>query len=118
MLHTRHREDLLLHACIQAEQPFVVDNTNPTIEARAKYINLAKAAGFQVAGYYFQSRIGDCLRRNRQRTDKARVPDKAIGGTIKRLQLPTLAEGFNVLYYVRIDEAGEFVVEAWVDEVW
>ena len=28
MLKTRHREKLLLQACIAAQQPFVVDNTN------------------------------------------------------------------------------------------
>jgi hypothetical protein len=28
MLHTRHREALLLGACIEARQPLVVDNTN------------------------------------------------------------------------------------------
>lgn len=29
MLKTRHRESLLLKACIEMKQPFVVDNTNP-----------------------------------------------------------------------------------------
>lgn len=29
MLKTRHREDVLLRACIEAKQPFVIDNTNP-----------------------------------------------------------------------------------------
>src|SRR3712207_7912749 len=30
MLRTRHREDILLHACLAAQQPFVAANTNPT----------------------------------------------------------------------------------------
>ena len=72
-------------------------------------------AGFGVVGYYFQSRIGDCIRRNSLREGKTRVPEKAIGATIKRMQLPSLAEGFDALYYVRIDEDGEFVVEEWAD---
>src|SRR5215831_19902644 len=54
MLKTRHREDILLRACIEAKQRFVVDNTNPTVESRAKYM-IAKQAGFQMVGYYFQS---------------------------------------------------------------
>ena len=29
MLRTRHRERLLIGACLEAKQPFVVDNTNP-----------------------------------------------------------------------------------------
>ena len=48
MLHTRHREAILLHACLAAQQPFVIDNTNATIAKRARYISLAKAAGFRV----------------------------------------------------------------------
>ena len=37
MLRTRRREQILLRACIEAKQPFVVDNTNPTIESRRRY---------------------------------------------------------------------------------
>ena len=53
MLRTRYREELLLKACLDAKQPFVVDNTNPTSEERARYIEPAKQAGFRVFGYYF-----------------------------------------------------------------
>ena len=38
MLKTRYREQLILRACIEAKQPFVVDNTNPSVEERARYI--------------------------------------------------------------------------------
>ena len=38
MLRTRHREKLILEACIAAQQSFVVDNTNPTLADRARYI--------------------------------------------------------------------------------
>jgi predicted kinase len=38
MLKTRHRERMLLRACIEAGQSFVVDNTNPSVEERARYI--------------------------------------------------------------------------------
>src|SRR5512135_601345 len=67
MLRTRHREHLLIEACIAARQPFVVDNTNVTREDRARYIVPAKAAGFQVVGYYFRSSIGASIERNRGR---------------------------------------------------
>ncbi|MFL5731968.1 MAG: AAA family ATPase [Chloroflexia bacterium] len=117
MLRTRRREELLVGACLDGKQAFVVDNTNATVEARARYIGLAKEAGFRVVGYYFESRMGDCLRRNNSREGKARVPAQAIGGTIKRLQAPSLGEGFDELWYVRIGEDGEFVVEGWKDEV-
>jgi predicted kinase len=118
MLRTRHREALLLRACLEGKQKFVVDNTNITAADRRRYIVPAKNAGFSVVGYYFSSRLEDALSRNRQRTGKSRIPDAGIAGMYKRLELPRIAEGFDQLYYVRIaEEAGEFIVEEWKDEL-
>jgi predicted kinase len=64
MLKTKRRQHLLLAACIEARQPFVVDNTNVTAEARAHFIAAAKTAGFRVAGYYFRSDVRAALARN------------------------------------------------------
>ncbi len=111
MLKTRRREHIFLQACIEAKQPFVVDNTNPTAEERARYIRAAKGGGFRVVGYYFQSTAQDALRRNETRPSKERVPAKAIFGTLKRLQPPSLDEGFDKLYAVSITETGDFVVQ-------
>ncbi len=116
MLKTRHRERCLLRACIEALQSFVVDNTNPTRSERQIYIRSARDAGFRVVGYYFQSRIEDCLHRNEQRQADQRVPPKGIFGTAGRMNLPELSEGFDELLYVRVDEAGGFVVEGWRDK--
>ena len=55
MLKTRHREKLLLNACLEMKHPFVVDNTNPGVEDRQRYILPAKDHKFRVVGYYFQS---------------------------------------------------------------
>jgi predicted kinase len=117
MLKTRHREQLLLHACIEAKQPFVVDNTNPTVEERAPYIELARAGGFRVVGYYFNSQPKEALARNNQRTGRARIPEKGILGTYKRLRAPTRKEGFDELYHVCIDEKGYFVAEGCLENV-
>ena len=117
MLKTRHREQLLLRACLEAKQPFVIDNTNPTRAARANYIQQAKAAGFSVIGYYFQAALPMAIKRNEQRSGKACVPLKGILGTHKKLELPRYAEGFDRLFYVEINEADEFVVQEWRDEV-
>ncbi len=116
MLKTRHRERLILRACIEAKQPFVVDNTNPSVEERARYIEAARSGGFHVVGYYFRSQVREALSRNSRRTGRARIPEKGILGTYKRLRMPSLEEGFDRLYYVRIDEADRFVVEEWSDE--
>jgi predicted kinase len=116
MLRTRHREKLLLAACLEGKQPFVVDNTNPTHKERARYVGPALEHGFRVVGYYFRSRVGEAIRRDQFRPAARQVPPRGIGGTAKRLELPSLDEGFATLYYVRIDEHGRFVVEPWVTE--
>lgn len=116
MLRTRHREAILLRACLEAKQPFVVDNTNPTREERARYIAPARAAGFRVIGYYFSSKVGECLRRNVERPTQRAVPAKAILGTSARMELPGCGEGFDALHYVSIDDDGNFQVQEWIEE--
>lgn len=117
MLKTKHRLRLLMQACLEAKQPFVLDNTNVTKEVRAEFIALAKAAGFRVVGYYFRSDIGSALARNSGRLASARIPDRGVLGTYKKLEIPERAEGFDALYYVRIDPGGQFEVQEWTDEV-
>lgn len=117
MLRTRHREKRLLQTCLEIGQPFVVDNTNASRTERQVYIETAKQAGFRVTGYYFQSRLKDCVRRNAQRSVEQQIPLAGIRGTLGRLEIPNFDEGFDALYYVRIDEASQFVVEEWKDEV-
>src|SRR5262245_52287755 len=73
MLKTRNRERILLAACFEAKQPFVVDNTNVTREARAEYISQAKASRFRVIGYYFKSALQSAIERNDRRSGKARI---------------------------------------------
>lgn len=114
-LHTRNKENLLLQECIGEEKSFVVDNTNPTMQDREKYIRLAKENGYFVHGYYFQSMIADCMERNQQREGKARVPDKALACTYSKLELPKFEEEFDKLHYVQIVD-GEFVTEEWDDK--
>jgi len=111
MLQSRHREMLLLTACLNAKQSFVVDNTNATTEERARYIAPARSAGFKVVGCYFESTVQEALVRNELRGPGHRVPDRGLRGTFARLQAPTLKEGYDTLYVVRIgDGPNEFVV--------
>jgi predicted kinase len=112
MLRTRRREEMLVRACLEAKQPFVVDNTNPTAKDRAHYIGPARAAGFRVVGYHFQSSVSEALERNASRPERERVPEVGIRGTHSRLEIPSFEEGFDALYYVRIGERGEFEVES------
>lgn len=111
MLRTRHRERLLLHACLDAGQDFVIDNTNPRRVDRARYVLPARAAGFAVKGYYFESIIKDAIARNEARTGRDRVPIRAITDSSKRLELPSLLEGFDALRYVSMTAEGFLISE-------
>ncbi len=113
MLRTRHREDLLLDACIRARQSFVVDNTNTLARERTKYIALAMQAGYEVTGYYFQSRLHDALRRNQQRAGRALIPEKGVLAKHHAMQRPQYSEGFDRLYFVSINPDGGFQVAPW-----
>jgi predicted kinase len=113
MLKTRHRETVLLRACLEAKQPFVVDNMNATRESRAPYIAAARAAGFRLVGYYFQTSVADALRRNAARTGKQLIPVKGILGTHAKLQPPSPDEGFAALFVVRLDACDGFNVSQW-----
>ncbi len=110
MLHTRHRETVLLRACLTALQSFVVDNTNIRAAERARYIQPALEAGFRVAGYFFQTELRAAIARNNNRLDKPAIPVKGVIGTYKRLEPPSFAEGFHELYVVKIDPENRFSV--------
>ncbi|MFT2010857.1 AAA family ATPase [Pontibacter sp. 13R65] len=111
LLRTRHREQVFLAACLKTQQRFVVDNTNPTVLERQKYIELAKEARYEVIGYFFEADIALALARNSLRSGRQYVPEKGIFGTRKRLQPPTFSEGFDQLYLVRQDQGGSWRVE-------
>jgi predicted kinase len=116
LLRTRHRERRLLQFCVETGLRFVVDNTNPTRAERAVYIQAAREAGFRVVGYFFRSRVEDCMRRNEGRPAERRVPLKGLLGTAGRMERPSLEEGFGELHDVWTDEGGGFVIEEWRDE--
>ncbi len=106
------RQAGLIRAALAEGASFVVDNTNVKPEDRAAIVALARAGGARVIGYYFDVPVADCLRRNRQREGRQRVPDVAIFAMAARLKRPVVAEGFDELYVVRVPEDGRFEVRA------
>lgn len=112
MLKTRHRENLMLHACLVGKQSCVIDNTNPTKEEREKYISEFNRHKFEVVGYFFDTPLQECIARNELRTGKERIPDIGIKGTYKKLQMPSYKEGFNKLYRVSSTK-NEYVISEW-----
>lgn len=113
MVKTPRRERLLLLACLEGRQPFVVDNTNALASRRAEWIGPARAAGFRVVGLYFRTELSEALRRNHARPGKARIPPAGLVRTFKQLQLPSWDEGFDELRVVRAGAEDEFVVIEW-----
>jgi predicted kinase len=111
MLKTHHREDLLVKACLEGKTPFVVDKMNLTRADRAAYIGPAKAAGFRIFGYSFDSNLAGALQRNARRDAADRVPENGLTGASKRLEPPSHSEGFDQLLSVRMDGQGGFAVE-------
>lgn len=102
LLKTRNREHLFLETCFKTQQSFVVDNTNPTKLERQKYIESAKKHKFNITGYYFKSNLEDALSRNSFRKGKEKIPEIGVRGTFKKLEIPSLEEGFNNLFCVEI----------------
>jgi predicted kinase len=111
------RQRQLIQEAFAAGRSVVVDNANATVQERAELIVQARSFGATVVGYYFESRLADCLERNRQRGGKARVPDIALYATRKRLCRPSLNEGFDQLFFVRLLGEGRFEVLDWNEEV-
>ena len=115
-LHTRNKENTLMAECLADGKSFVVDNTNPKKTDRKRYITPAKKEGYRIVGYFFQSRMADCISRNEKRTGKKRVPDIAIVSKSNELELPDKDEGFDSLYFVRMN-GNDFVIEEWRDDL-
>lgn len=114
LLNTRNKESQFLNKCIELQQRLVIDNTNPTKKEREKYIIRLREGKYEITAYYFQSKVKDSIRRNDGRKEK--IPEVGILSTYKKLELPSINEGFDKIYYVEIVE-GKFVVKDWENEI-
>jgi len=111
MRRTRNREGILLFACLAAQQPCVVDNTNPTAHQRARYTALGKAAAFRTVLYFFDIDLEHAMARNAERPESERIPEVAVRGTFAKLEKPTTLEGFDQLFYVKQSCEHGWIVE-------
>lgn len=110
------RQRQLIEEALAAGRSVVVDNTNPTAVIRRELIDLGRAYGAHIIGYYFASTLNRSLARNRLRPGKANVPEAAIVSTFKRLERPTLEEGFHELWLVKALFDEHFLVSSWESE--
>lgn len=99
---TAEQEAALIRECLRSGRSFVVDDTNATRAARAAYIREAKAAGFQVLSYFFDTPVRTAIGRNNHRKDKKPIPVPAILRTAKRLEPPSCDEGIDEIRTITV----------------
>ncbi|HVG24295.1 MAG TPA: ATP-binding protein [Thermoanaerobaculia bacterium] len=98
MKNARNRDatqQRMIDEALAAGRSVVVDNTNPTADVRAPLVVQGRRHGARIVAYYFEGVVKDAVTRNRKREGIARVPDAAIFVTAKKLDPPTIAEGFD-----------------------
>ena len=100
---TPEQEAAVVRECLRSGRSFVVDNTNANRAARAPYIREAKAAGFRVLSYFFDTPVRTAIGRNNHRKDKKPVPVAAILRTAKRLESPSFEEGIDEIRTITAD---------------
>lgn len=99
------RQRQLIDEALRAGRSVVVDNTNPSVAARAEIIEQARAYGARVKAIYFPATVAESIARNALREGAARVPNVAIFTTQKKLVPPTTDEGFDEVEVVTFGAA-------------
>jgi predicted kinase len=109
LLRTRAREAAFLRICLDTRTPFVVDNTNPTVGERARYVQPARAAGFKVVGYLVE--VDHAVAHGRNAGRARTVPDAVLRDVARRLVKPTPEEGFDELLHATAAPDGGWRIE-------
>src|SRR4051794_38230947 len=89
-------------AALRKGESVVADNTHATRQSRKELIDLARSFGARVIGYWFKTPPRECVARNAKR--EKRVPRVAIFAIAKKLEPPSLDEGFDELHDVLASE--------------
>lgn len=116
LLKTKNREKLILEFCKNTKMSFVIDNTNITKASREKYVEFCKEAKCDIKCFYFKTDLDRSLLWNSKRLGKEKVPDVGILGTYKKLEIPSIDEGFTELHYVDFSNE-KFIVKDWLNEI-
>jgi predicted kinase len=109
LLRTRAREAAFLRVCLETRMPFVVDNTNPTVAERARYIAPAREAGFKVVAYFVEVDHAVAAARNAAR--ERVVPERGLRDVARRLVRPAPEEGFDELWHATATPDGGWRIE-------
>jgi len=92
------RQRALLAETLSLGRSVVIDNTNLTVVDRAALLAIAHAGDARAIAYFFNVTTREAAARNAAREGRAKVPNVAIFTGAKRLEAPTLAEGFDQLF--------------------
>jgi predicted kinase len=106
----RDAERREIEDALRGGRSVVVDNTHPRARDRAPLVALGRAHGARVVGYYFEPDVKGSLARNALRSGTGRVPAVAVHVAHKRLEPPSLAEGFDALFALRLAPGGGFEI--------
>ena len=85
-------------------QNIIIDNTNPTVDGRAEYLSLlydkyCKVVIHMTVDKHLAQHL-NCVRVQRGKGAVKKIPDIAFNVYFKKLQEPTLAEGFSAIYHM------------------
>jgi hypothetical protein len=111
----QRRQMRLVEEALRAGRDVAVDNTNPSLDEWRPLIEMARAYGARVIGYWFEPDLPASLERNAAREGRARIPAVGLYDTAGRLRRPDLAAGFDALYQVSFDGAGDFTIRPMPD---
>lgn len=104
----RNGEWDLINSCLETNKDMVIDNTNYSIEKRKAYIDKVKPHHYKIIGYYFKMNFARSIKWNKEREKSKIIPYKGIYMIYKKMEIPTLSEGYDELY--SIDYIGKELV--------
>ena len=116
LLKTKNREKKLLDFCFETKMKIVLDNTNVTLALRQQYISRLKENQYRICGYYFKTDLERSFQWNKLRAENEIVPDVGILDKHRKLELPSISEGYDDLYYVDFID-NQLLIKNWNNEV-